>query len=227
MIQGPKPDVGQQIHRLRRERGLSLRSLARESGLSLNAISRIERGESSPTVSSLHQLATALGVEIADLFQADPENATVVVREHQRLRTRGEGVLIESLGAGLPGQRMGPFLMTLLPGAWGGNEPISHAGEEFVYCLEGEVDYQIQGEWHRLRPGDSLLFLASQPHLCRNSGLTEGKLLLVLQAPCEDVSSAQQRHLMAPLARDLTAFTSGSEAARPDAANAARDRSEG
>jgi transcriptional regulator with XRE-family HTH domain len=227
MIQGTKPDVGQQIHRLRRERGLSLRSLARESGLSLNAISRIERGESSPTVSSLHQLATALGVEIVEFFEADPENNTVVVREHQRLRTRGEGILIESLGAGLPGQRMGPFLMTLLPGAWGGKEPITHAGEEFVYCLEGEVDYQIQGEWHRLRPGDSLLFLASQPHLCRNSGLTEGKLLLVIQAPCEEVSSAQQRHLMAPLAPGIGAFTAPSDVARPDAAPGAPDRSEG
>jgi transcriptional regulator with XRE-family HTH domain len=203
MSQGSEPDVGQQILRLRREQGLSLRSLARESGLSLNAISRIERGESSPTVSSLYQLATALGVEVGELFEADPGSSTVVVREQDRLRTQGEGVLIESLGAGLPGQRMGPFLMTLLPGAWGGREPISHAGEEFVYCLEGEVDYQIQGEWHRLRAGDSVLFLASQSHLCRNSGLSEGKLLLVLQAPCQEVSSAQQRHLMAPTARGL------------------------
>ncbi len=214
MSEDSQNDVGRQIHRLRRERGHSLRSLARESGLSLNAISRIERGESSPTVSSLHQLATALGVEIADLFCAFPDASAVVMREHERPRTRGEGVLIESLGVGLPRQRMGPFFMTLLPGAWGGKEPISHAGEEFVYCLEGEVDYQIQGQWHRLRPGDSLLFLASQPHVCRNSGLTEGKLLLVIQAPCEEVSSAQQRHLMIPTARGLDAPEAGQEAIR-------------
>ncbi len=201
-----QPDVGQQIHRLRRGQGLSLRDLARESGLSLNAISRIERGMSSPTVSSLGQLATALGVEIAQLFETTPEGSTVVVREHQRSRTSGEGVLIESLGAGLPGQRLGPFFMTLLPGGCGGKEPISHAGEEFVYCLEGEVDYMVQGEWHRLRPGDSLLFLASQPHMCKNSGLANAKLLLVIQAPCEEVSSAQQRHLMVPVARGIGAF---------------------
>jgi len=195
------PDVGRQIHRRRRERGLSLRDLARDSGLSPNAISRIERGESSPTVSSLHQLATALDVEVGEFFQPPLEDSTVVVREHQRPRTSGEGILIESLGSGLPGQRMGPFFMTLLPGACGGEEPISHAGEEFVYCLEGEVDYLVQGEWHRLRPGDSLLFLASQHHRCKNTGLVEAKLLLVIQAPCEEVSSAQQRHLLVPGAR--------------------------
>lgn len=201
MSNGNRPAVGQRIHRLRREQGFSLRSLAAESGLSPNAISRIERGESSPTVSSLHQLATALGVEIVEFFGASPESSTVVVREHQRFRTRGEGILMESLGAGLPGQRMGPFLMTLMPGVRGGEAPISHAGEEFVHCLEGEVDYMVQGERHRLRAGDSLLFLASQPHLCENNGLVIAKLLLVLQAPCGEVSSAQQRHLMVPVAQ--------------------------
>lgn len=226
MSQGRQPDVGQQIHRLRHQQGLSLRNLARESGLSLNAISRIERGESSPTVSSLHQLATALGVEITELFESDPGTSTLVVREHQRSRTQGEGVLIESLGDGLPGQRMGPFLMTLLPGAWGGKEPITHAGEEFVHCLEGEVDYQIRGEWHRLRAGDSLLFLASQPHLCRNTGLHQGKVLLVIQAPCQEVSSAQQRHLMVPAAGGFGTLGAEGDAGRAGAGAPESDKEE-
>lgn len=209
------PDVGQQILRLRQSRGLSLRDLARESGLSLNAISRIERGESSPTVSSLHRLATALEVEIGTLFPPPSEDATVVTRQYQRPRTTGEGVLIESLGSGLPGQRMGPFFMTLLPGACGGEEPISHAGEEFVYCLAGEVDYQVRDEWHRLRAGDSILFLASQPHLCKNTGLVEAKLLLVIQAPCEEVSSAQQRHLMVPASQGFGGLPAEPEEGEP------------
>ncbi len=190
------PDVGNRIHQLRRARGLSLRDLSKRSRLSPNAISRIERGTSSPTVTTLHQLATALDVDIVTLFEAAPEASTVLVRAYERPRTLGEGVLIESLGAGLPSQRLGPFSVTLMPGASGGGEPISHAGEEFVYCLEGEVDYLVQGGWHRPRPGDSLLFLASQPHGCRNTGLVAAKLLLVIQARCEEISSAQQRHLM-------------------------------
>lgn len=61
-------NVGQRIRRLREQRQLSLRALARLCGLSTNAISLIERGENSPTVSSLHALATALGVSITDFF---------------------------------------------------------------------------------------------------------------------------------------------------------------
>jgi transcriptional regulator with XRE-family HTH domain len=196
MSEDTQADVGSQLLRLRQERGFSLRALAKECGLSVNAISRIERGESSPTVSSLQRLAGTLNVQVSDFFKAKPEHSTILVRWDQRLRTRGDGVIIESLGTGLHGQSMGPFLMTLMPGASGADEPITHRGEEFVYCLEGEVDYLVQGECHRLKAGDSLLFLASQEHLCRNTGLEKTRLLLVIQAPEEEVGTTQQRHLM-------------------------------
>lgn len=196
MSEEMQTDVGSQLLRLRKERGLSLRALAKECGLSFNAISRIERGESSPTVSSLQRLAITLNVQITEFFKAKPENSTILVRENQRLRTRGNGVIMESLGTGLPGQRMGPFLMTLLPGASGADEPITHGGEEFVYCLEGEADILIQGEWQRLKEGDSLLFLASQEHLCRNTSLEKTRILIVIQAQEDEVGSTQQRHLM-------------------------------
>lgn len=190
------PDVGGRIRSLRESEGLSLRALADRCGLSINAISRIERGESSPTVSSLHKLATALSLPITDLFETVQDLSTVLVRKNARLRSRGEGMLIESLGSGLPSQRLEPFLMTLLPGACGGEEAISHGGEEFVFCLEGEIDYQVDDEWHRLEVGDSLLFRADQLHQCKNTGLEKVVALLIIQASDDDIRLSQQRHLM-------------------------------
>ncbi len=61
-------DVGSRIRKIRTERGLPLRALADKCSLSVNAISLIERGENSPTVSSLHKLALALDVLITDFF---------------------------------------------------------------------------------------------------------------------------------------------------------------
>ncbi|MFC1661539.1 helix-turn-helix domain-containing protein [Gemmatimonadota bacterium] len=191
-----QPDVGTRLVALRKERGLSLRALARKCGLSVNAISRIERRESSPTVSSLQQLATALDVTLTEFFRIEPEHSVVVVRKDRRLRTRGDGVLMESLGTGLYGQHLGPFLMTLMPGASAGEEPLSHGGEEFVHCMEGQVDYMVGEEWYRLNAGDSLLFIASQEHMCSNTGLEKARLLLVIQAPEEEIGTTQQRHLM-------------------------------
>ena len=188
--------VATRLQELRQARGLSLRALAATSGLSMNAIARIERGDSSPTVSSLQRLATALDVPLLEFFRVQPTLATVLVREGERLRSRREGALIESLGSGLPGQNLGPFLMTLEPGASGGEESIHHGGEEFVYCLEGMVEYTVDGEPHRLSAGDSLLFLAHQPHLCRNVSEDEARVLIVILAPADEIHTTQQRHLM-------------------------------
>ncbi len=191
-----KPDVGGRIRAMRESKALSLRALAELCGLSINAISRIERGESSPTVSSLHKLATALKIPITEFFDDGQAWTTIVVRKGNRARTGSSQMLIESLGTGLPGQRLEPFLMTIQPGACSDEEPISHAGEEFVFCMEGEIDYLVGEEWHRLEAGDSLMFQAEQMHQWKNDGSEQAKVLLVLQASEDEIRVSQQRHLM-------------------------------
>lgn len=60
--------IGDAVRRLRHERGLTLKQLAERAGLSISQISQIERAESSPSLSSLYRLATALDVRVQDLF---------------------------------------------------------------------------------------------------------------------------------------------------------------
>ena len=182
MAEATPPDVGRRIRELREQRGLSLRLLAERSGLSLNAISLIERGQSSPTVSTLHRLAAALGVRIVDFFGPPEEAKAVLVRANQRGKTQTPGALVESLGTGLAAQRIEPFLVTLEPGAGSGNEPITHRGQEFVFALSGQVDYVVDGQVHRVAEGDALLFEASLPHHWCNSTWETAKVLLILEA---------------------------------------------
>lgn len=54
--------VGENIRRLRKDRGLSQEALAGEAGLAMRHLGRIERGEGNPTVAILGQLADVLGV---------------------------------------------------------------------------------------------------------------------------------------------------------------------
>lgn len=189
-------DVGTRVREKREERRLSLRALAERCGLSVNAISRIERGESSPTVSSLLQLAAGLGIHVKDFFETGPEQATIFVDKNKRLRSLGYGAQMESLGVGLPGQILEPFLMTIDPGALGVEQPCSHAGEEFVHCITGEIEYLVGNQWYQLKAGDSLLFLASQTHMCRNNSDHTAEILLILASTNQDVSLSHQQHLM-------------------------------
>jgi transcriptional regulator with XRE-family HTH domain len=108
--------LGRQVKDARERQWLSLRALAARSGVSINAISRIERGETSPTVVSLRRLAAALGQPIGAFFSDGPAPASMVVRRDRRLRSEGEGIVLESLAFGLPDQRFEPYMLTLEPG---------------------------------------------------------------------------------------------------------------
>ena len=182
MTESMEPNVGVRLRALREGRGLSLRELAEQCGLSFNAISRIERGENSPTVSTLHLLATALNVSITAFFEDGHDQAIVLIRRDRRLRSDANGIAMESLGIGLRGQQIEPFLVTVAPGAGSADEQIAHPGEEFVHCLGGAIVYQINGEACLLEAGDSLLFEATQPHCFYNSGEIPARLLIVFQA---------------------------------------------
>lgn len=194
MAEAARTDVGPRLRALREKRGYSLRALAEQSGLSVNAISRIERSETSPTVSSLHRLAMALHIPITEFFDSASPRATVFVPHDERMPSRGSGITMESLGIGLPGQQIEPFLMTLDPGVGGSSSPIIHGGEEFVFCISGEIEYQVGSKNFTMTTGDSLLFQATQPHLCHNASSSEAKLLLVFQAG-KSQSRPRKKHL--------------------------------
>ena len=189
------PDVGSQLTALREQRGLSMRALAEICNLSPNTISLIERGTTSPSVSTLHQLASALRVPIAAFFQGPDEAVHIIHSQPGERPFSGSGcVLMESLGSGLEGQTLEPFLVTLEPGADSGLEAMMHAGHELVYCLQGELEYIIEGHSYQLSTGESLLFEANLPHCWQNpSEDNPSVILLVFQTT--ELGQSLESHL--------------------------------
>ena len=59
--------VGENTARIRKEKGLTQEALAEKSGLSQQYISGLENGRRNPTIVTLYELATALGVGHLDL----------------------------------------------------------------------------------------------------------------------------------------------------------------
>lgn len=194
MAENIEPNVGLRLRALREQQGLSLRALAERCGLSINAISLIERAENSPTVSTLHRLATALNVPITDLFQQDTKQKVIFVGRDMRLRSQSNGVVMESLGIGLYNQQLEPFRIVIQPGVGNREDPVSHYGEEFIHCLEGEIEYLVADHTFRLQPGDSLLFDATQLHAYDNLADSQAILLVVFLA-AHDRQIVRQLHL--------------------------------
>jgi transcriptional regulator with XRE-family HTH domain len=84
--------LGKNLKRQRTRRGYSLERLAALSGVSRAMIGQIESGKSSPTISLLLKLATALGVELDHLLtRQDARAITLLRREQSHVLTLSEG----------------------------------------------------------------------------------------------------------------------------------------
>ena len=174
-------EVGQRLRELREERRISLRELGRLSGISVNALSLIERGQTSPSVSTLYKVVEALGVPITAIFRAEPQRQEIIFRSAaQRSKIAFPLGVWEGLGGEDFVGRVQPFMLTLEIGADSGAQPIIHTGHEFVMCVEGSLEYRVEGQSFSLGPGDSLLFAARLRHCWRNPGDKIAKVVVVL-----------------------------------------------
>lgn len=186
--------VGQRVRQLRIESGWSIRALAEASGLSVNTLSLIENGKISPSVSTLHRAAQALGVAITAFFEVpSPRQQVVFTTAATRSGERFEHGAVEDLAIGFASHGLHPCQVTLAPHNGSGVDPIVHTGYEFVYCLQGRVTYTVDGQRYLLMPGDSLLFESHLPHRWENEDDTPAQMLLVL-APTDDRDRPTHRH---------------------------------
>jgi transcriptional regulator with XRE-family HTH domain len=188
--------VGKRLREIRTLRGLSLKSLAGMSGLNINTLSLIENERTSPSVSTLQQLAQSLQVSITEFFENNHGSKEIIhQKQGQRPRVSFEHSAMEDLAAGMPHFGAEPLIVTLNPGADSGKNPIVHTGREFVYCIDGHVTYIVKSQKYLLDPGDSLVFEAYLPHQWKNSDSAPSHILLVL-CPMDVRDSPTERHFL-------------------------------
>lgn len=198
-------DVGQRLRILREERGISMRALARRSGLSANALSMIERGLTSPSVSTLNKLASALEVPITAFFREEPVREQVVFRKaSERTRVPFLRGVMEGLGGESFVGRVEAFLLTLESGGSSGPHGMIHTGHEMVFCLRGTLEYEVEDQRYVLEPGDSLIFAAQMVHRWRNPSNHLTNAIIVISA-FEDSERPGEYHL-ASIGSDVSAL---------------------
>jgi transcriptional regulator with XRE-family HTH domain/predicted Fe-Mo cluster-binding NifX family protein len=197
--------VGCRLRELRTWRGFSLRALAERSGLNVNTLSLVENGKSSPSVSTLQQIALALAVPISSFFESESnEKRIVFTLADQRPRSDFGSTQMQNLGKDLAGSVVQPFVVTLKPGMGSGERMIVHTGHEFVYCLSGSIQYQIEQEKYDLKPGDSLVFEAQLPHCWENKGGDTSQILLILFPSDEREESGGRHFSLETMKKELT-----------------------
>ncbi|MFU8772879.1 MAG: helix-turn-helix domain-containing protein, partial [Anaerolineales bacterium] len=147
------------------------------------ALSMIERGRTSPSVSTLYKISEALEVPITAFFRTEPPRDKVVFcKAAERSRISFQRGLWEGLGGEFFVGEVEPFMLSLESGASSGLYGMIHSGHEFVLCLRGQLEYEVEDKRYILEAGDSLLFAARMRHRWRNYGKTVVNALVVLSS---------------------------------------------
>ena len=154
---------GERLRRLRVKAHKTLKEVSALTGLSISFISALERGGSGASVASLRLLASAYGVNMREVFGADLEENSPLVRGTERpVMQWDNGVRFEEMASGE--KVMDPSFIKVPPGA-GSEGFYSHNGEEFIYVISGRlfVELKDQGTFN-IKSGDTLYFPSTTPH---------------------------------------------------------------
>ncbi|MEW6266010.1 MAG: cupin domain-containing protein [Thermodesulfobacteriota bacterium] len=172
------------LKRLRRERGHSLDHLAQLTGLSKGYLSKIENAAHLPPFSTLHRLASALGVDLTYLFtdQTDRSEETKITlvrrEERQEIMVDIHGMLFRHwpLASEKTGRNLDPYIIEIPPDNY---QVYRHEGEEFYLVLEGRVELDYGGVRYVLAEGDCVYFDTDVPHSGRGMDGRPAKALVV------------------------------------------------
>jgi DNA-binding XRE family transcriptional regulator len=161
--------IAQRVREHRQQLGLTLAQLADSSGISKGMLSKIENGQASPSLGTLARVAAAVNVPVTSLFRGLEEEHDAlyvpagrgieIVREGTRVGHRYQ-LLGSMRGAH---KRMEPLLITLTEQSE--VFPLfQHPGTEFLFMLDGAMEYGHGDARYQLRKGDALQFDGEIPH---------------------------------------------------------------
>lgn len=180
--------IGRRIKALRQSRDLTLDDLAERSGVSRAMISRVERGESSPTAALLDRLCAGLGILISTLFHEERGSGPFAARGDQPVWVDpGSGYLRRSVSPPGTGSRLEIVEVEMPAGARVLLEG-PRAGfrlDQQIWLLEGELVLGLGEKEQRLAAGDCLAMLLDGPISFHNPGHVPARYAVVLTAADE------------------------------------------
>lgn len=160
--------IGKKVRNYRLQLGFTVAQLAEHSELSKGMLSKIENAQASPSLSTLARIAGALDVPLTAFFDDLEAHPVIHVKAGHGLdlipRGLRRGMRSQLLGT-LRGttRRMEPVLYTITHNAKVGAS-YRHPGTEFLFLIEGTLDYAHGSRRFLLEAGDSLQFDGEVTH---------------------------------------------------------------
>lgn len=176
-------DIGKRIKKLRAKRGLTLEELASRSELTKGFLSQLERNLTSPSISTLEDIVSVLGISLQEFFKEEPEEKIAFTRNDYSIDEQ-EGKKITWLVPQSVNNDMEPILLELSPNE-GSYEIKPHDGEEFGYVLRGRIVLKdlTNDESYVIRKGETFYLRGEFTHQLINESDQVAKVLWVSTPP--------------------------------------------
>ncbi|MBN1828079.1 MAG: helix-turn-helix transcriptional regulator [Deltaproteobacteria bacterium] len=177
-------EIGGRIRSCRIASNLTLQQLSNMTGLSVGYLSKLEKSDKGPPVSTLGTLGKALNVSISFLLGEENGGKNIfVTRKDSRLLVAGLGTSYgysyESLAADYINRHIEPYILTLTARSET-KFLFQHDSEELLFVIKGRMKFKHGDQKYILDEGDSVFFDGKIPHLCEAADEKEVKCVCVM-----------------------------------------------
>ena len=168
-MQASPPNIGSVIRKVRMERGLSLDETAGLTGVSKAMLGQIERGESSPTVSTLWKISTGLRITFSALLGSGSTTyEPVSIDAMQPMREEDGAMLLYDVFPFDPAAGFEIFTIELKPGCRYVSPSHGNVAEEYIIATDGCFELTIGEQVFSLKKGMAIKFKGHEPHTYAN-----------------------------------------------------------
>ena len=181
--------IGRVVKELRHKNQITRNDLAAKTGIPKSVIAEIESGDVVPPVATLLKLAKVFNVGMASFFEEETSGMKIsVTRSGERIRIKRrphhhEGELdyiYESLETHKSDKHMEPLFVEFQPLDTGDMVFTNHEGEEFLFVLEGRLEFRTDDRVEILEPGDTIYFESDINHSFRSLDEKPAKAIAVV-----------------------------------------------
>jgi len=177
--------LGERVKALRLKKSMGLVELGRHTGLSASFLSQIETGRVVPTLRNLARIALVFSKDLSYFFEPEPKPLFRVHRASERIKLPQSGAenpayYFENLGYLVPDRQLDPYMAEFLPPQPGRETRAhQHAGHEFLYLLEGQLQVTHGGQVHVLQANDAVYFDSNMIHNYQCVGEVPARALII------------------------------------------------
>ena len=179
MATGEQGSFGAKIKKIRESRDWTVEALAKATGQTPEFMALVESDKMSPPVSFLLRLAGALGVD-PGTFLSREEQTAIRDQRAQAFIKRTKSYSYETLTPGAEESHLRAFMVTIE--SHHAHKPVEyrHEGEEFIFVMEGDLEFVLGGKPHVLKKGESIHFNSDIPHKLKSLSNEPTRCLVML-----------------------------------------------